>query len=562
MVTRPDVPDATTSSEDDVQNINIDLDDLVNRFISPIEAYRSLSAPNLYMPSDSIVKQLNSAQINSNDPVESRAHTFYRMIGLPVISDSGIFYNPGFNSNLTQTDQLLQSSVARAMASATTNMQIAREKSISDRLAIFQKSGVPAAIYGAALGVFDGQRKLNVLAPDGNYKSEDQQKIGADKPRISYLNKYYLLRDGTSISTTDMPFIDGVHILRPLTTDPVIERTVRTVNGASGMICQPFLKGRTDTRIEPNRYLRRPGIEFVLRMRLRQRTMGDSSVLGTNISSLAQANLSQTETSDLRAVAQALLDKKVTDQDLISVLNSAKSIELITINTYIKTLKALVDMLIENFATIALVSSKITWSPSPNARGPEFGVQNGTDLRSSFGMAPIEVRLLTLEAKRQISTTLQTLSIDKNITPDQFALSEFQGVQKDYDTEIQKTEEEKKGYEDKGSNALRQIEILLGEISGLGLIDILAIWTALWAIDITALIALLDDSAFSRLYENNSDLRSTEVVARHNGTIMSVIDANKALEDIVSNILKFVDGLIASRVGDQKRKQTGSLAGS
>ena len=48
MVRPPEIPAATVSNEDDVQNIDIDLDDLVARFITPVELYRSLSVPNLH----------------------------------------------------------------------------------------------------------------------------------------------------------------------------------------------------------------------------------------------------------------------------------------------------------------------------------------------------------------------------------------------------------------------------------------------------------------------------------------------------------------------------------
>jgi len=63
------------------------------------------------------------------------------------------------------------------------------------------------------------------------------------------------------------------------------------------------------------------------------------------------------------------------------------------------------------------------------------------------------------------------------------------------------------------ADALKEIEIIMGEFSGFGLCDILAIFTALWTVDEQTLIYMLDDKAFGRLY-NDSTLRDEVVEAR------------------------------------------------
>ena len=56
----------------------------------------------------------------------------------------------------------------------------------------------------------------------------------------------------------------------------------------------------------------------------------------------------------------------------------------------------------------------------------------------------------------------------------------------------------KKTFDEKASNALRKIEIIMGECSGLGLCDILAIIAALYTMPKDKLIGFLDDDAFDR----------------------------------------------------------------
>lgn len=119
--------------------------------------------------------------------------------------------------------------------------------------------------------------------------------------------------------------------------------------------------------------------------------------------------------------------------------------------------------------------------------------------------------------------------------------------------------EQKNEYIRLGSNALRAVEIITGEISGLGLIDILAVYAALWSIDLDVLVSLLDNNAFNRLYENKS-LRNSNVMSRHNsGPKYSGKDAIVKLENRVINILAFADRLLEQKLASPKLAEGGSI---
>src|ERR1700722_8184983 len=97
----------------DTQNIfNVDIDDLYNRFITPIENQRSHY--NALVP--------GSQELNTPQYQESRCHAFFRMIGFPVAAKSGSFYSPGYDPTLN-TDLTTSNSYQQIAMDAYTDPQ-------------------------------------------------------------------------------------------------------------------------------------------------------------------------------------------------------------------------------------------------------------------------------------------------------------------------------------------------------------------------------------------------------------------------------------------------------
>ena len=100
--------------------------------------------------------------------------------------------------------------------------------------------------------------------------------------------------------------------------------------------------------------------------------------------------------------------------------------------------------------------------------------------------------------------------------------------------------------------ALKTIEIIMGEFSGLGLADILAIYTALWTIDLDALVSMLDDEAFDRMYQFFPQLHCPNVVARAvSGTpVLDIITVLNQFEQKVKEIYSIMDKLLLDRLNN------------
>ena len=95
---------APETGSDDIVNIDDDIESLKKRFIAPIDAIRSKARPAINQPgnkkntgTESIKNDFKDLQIDNIRPLESRAHAFYRMLGLPVVGSENSFYNPGFD---------------------------------------------------------------------------------------------------------------------------------------------------------------------------------------------------------------------------------------------------------------------------------------------------------------------------------------------------------------------------------------------------------------------------------------------------------------------------------
>ena len=112
--------------------------------------------------------------------------------------------------------------------------------------------------------------------------------------------------------------------------------------------------------MNPNQYLRLPGIELILRLRLRQ--INDNYPTDEEIRLLSYLGLVGNEI-DAVALTQA---------------NSTQEIEARTLNDLVKIYKGLIHQYLKNIEKIEKVYTKIIWVPATNAGGPEKGTSVST----------------------------------------------------------------------------------------------------------------------------------------------------------------------------------------
>ena len=142
----------------------------------------------------------------------------------------------------------------------------------------------------------------------------------------------------------------------------------------------------------------------------------------------------------------------------------------------------------------------------------------------------------------------------------EFTVSEFQNTADDVGKNLSQAESSRANFESKGSDALRMIELLGGEVSGLGLIDIIAVYFALWSVDVSVLLNLIDDAAAKRL-NAITELRTLKTIERAS-TQGNAKDAYETLAKQIAVILaegdramQIFDGMSKAEAGDIPRNR-------
>jgi hypothetical protein len=181
-------------------------------------------------------------------------------------------------------------------------------------------------------------------------------------------------------------------------------------------------------------------------------------------------------------------------------------------------------------------------------------------------LTKLEQRLASLKFQSDTAKRGASLSDDEELTGEEFAMATHTSDTANlYETQIRKIEQQIKRQVDIGAKELSKIETITGEISGLGLIDVLAILTALWTIDIDVLLSLLDATAFERLWAysapqddaqnrnksifHDPSLRTDAVERRRGEPTFTASEAIERLEEQVINMLAFADRTFALSQG-------------
>jgi hypothetical protein len=529
-----DLPEQINDSEqDDFQTSNLDLNSLVGKFISPIEKIRSISAPTIFNSPQSledgvlIQRALNAAQVDPANAQESRCHAFFRMLGLPVVARELSFYNSGFNPKRSSTSVAHNRAVDSKISNDMNLMAQFRESSARNRLVTFQKSGLDNAVYSLVLFFL---KPFNLIGT-GKWDNQDPQTFTiADRKSIA---SSYKKSNGDEITNF---FDSGSHILRPFVVNPSIGNTVMP---ADRLICEPFLKSKNDTKLDSNKLLYRPGIETILRSRLKE--PADEDLFKSIIFTLdSQEDVSGFSSAELKTLAEFLLQ----ENKLTSSIN-VSNLELINISRLIKQIKLLINLLIKSVEDIFDVILNIDWKPLGNESGPEFGTELGNFVSLKRKVSELEQKIKELKVLQKKAE----LSRKEEVDLGEFALEPFEDTENLFDQELAQADSQKAEFIKLGSISLQSIEYIVGEISGLGLVDIISIYMALWSVEIDVLLSMLDDAAFARLYDNNPDLRTAEVEGRHSsGAVYNIYEAIEIFDAQVSSILAYTDKLLASRL--------------
>jgi hypothetical protein len=528
-------------SLDDIRSIDLDINALVAKFLRPIDMYRSHNSPSVNGP----LIQPNLTP--SKQPMESRCHTFYRMLGLPIISPDGDFLSPGFPLR-DQTQQKCIDDKIRNNSNLKTVIA-SREFAAQSRRNVFSVRNTNTVLLSLSIATPDGQRKFAIVPGTLDDVSETPQAIPF---RTQYINKFFQNSDGSAITN---PYESVSHILSPFITDAVIALNIEPKSGSNSiLIGKPFLD-KKDLEFESGKYAKRPGLEFVLRIKLRAQHLFDQ---------LGLANTAAGAMPVLVKTATGMMEMGISEDDAVRLYETGL-VDVYTVNDLLKTYKGLINLYYKAVKTIEEVSTHIMWIPMSGEGGPESGtlvssafIKPKANLSWELEQQISGLKIKSLLAKYQ--TDIGTNSDNTSLAYSDFVISEFQNVAATFENDLANEDAQRIDWETKGSNALRLIEIMGGEISGLGLIDIIAIYMSLWSLDTKTLLSLIDDEAAKRL-NNIQELRTAETEARAK-EIGNAKAAYEKLSDKISNILEFGDYVFTRLMGSPKEGGSGDVVRS
>jgi hypothetical protein len=528
---------------EDVESIENDIPTLAQKYIVPIDRVRSIS---------------------SKDPSgrysESRCHAFYRYIGFPTACSDNSFYSPGYSPASSSIQNPKNTVIFRKNVDSKFNTNDALKNLIGERESdfktlrdIFARQDLSAALYAYVLrkirpfgGIMD---EVNIEDPfnadEQTFKLDDRAQIIDNFSQ----NNTNLSSDITSVLTKISTFTrlgkldEGRHILKPFIVDPDIAKNIQP---PENIICAPFLKSATDTKLNKNTMLQRPVLEAILRARLENAQSSDS-FLATMVEILNSSkeplqNVEALDSNTLKFTIAAISEDNEFSIDTFSndFKSGISSIQLINISKLIKQLKVIIRELQRSFAAIDLAIKEINWFPVPGVEGPE--IIRGASLYK-FGTSYTELDKQMVDLKAQIfaanSSKTDWTNLGNFAGP--FVAYNTENVEA-YNSQIDDLQQQKNKYSNDAFQALSNIELISGEVSGLGLIDIISIYAALWSMKETHLVAMLDDDSFNRLINNNPNLITSSVSDRDSGiSSVTITDALIEFQKKLVNILSFVD---------------------
>lgn len=549
---------------EDTSNISDDVSQLFVKYIKPIEDLRSFGVPSNITrllatgatfdnPSNLKVGVTTSKRV----PFESRLHAFYRMIGLPVVSSDGDMYSPGFSPPGERGDDN-RISIAAKVSQENRELLDKREEQVNTMRDILLSKDMRSTICSAVTLIpkpFNTiDNKNQAIKIDG--REEFFNKLLSNNEGSESVYSQISKASGKLASTFITSKVNNIkHIITPFMVDPIIDFTVLP---SKNIICVPFLPDVTSTKSDANQQSHhRPGIEFILRMRLSDRAK-DKLFMDYTRKVLARENspgvqhVDSLNESVLNSTIEALAEKndfKSADIDKLFGQFSATQSSVIT--QLIGTIKVVIGVLINSILEFHEIMNNINWLPAPSAAfATTFGTP-GKVIATSRKTA-LESKIFFLTILKENSKSSKTIEQELGVFASPFI--DVAGSSDVYDSRLKDLVPIKEGYETRSMELLQTIEVITGEFSGLGLIDILAIYTALWSISMEDLLNLIDDDAVTRIITYNPSLISLDVLARR-ARSPDTLTALSNLESKVKNILSFADLLVQSQLSNPTEEQ-------
>lgn len=471
---------------------------------------------------------------------ESRAHAFYRIIGFPVVAaDMSTFYNPGFDIVLQNVPRNVPLSkkiqIAKSVGTAFETLSQTREQYVANVSKVFS---VPASVEAGVLALMSGTYGKSGN-PNKRLFSSPFTKINgpfdtnvADQAYISSIQSMSSLVGNQEVPlqvyqwnptstaagypntqiTNPSVLLQHQHIILPFAVDPRIDFSIwssasTTSDNISKRVAVPFVPDASFLKTSSTTTAQRPLLEKVITERFAQ--VDDSSTVGIanqnvidfvqQFKSLTSTNIGNVSVSSIFSGSVFGLSQQAAFSNYLTIINAMIG-----------------DSLITAMQTIHKAQAAYYWLPQPDSNGPEAGCTvRPVPLNSNFTIdlmtIPGDLNIIINQSQVVLSQINSSLS-QSNAVPNVggTAFSGFFNQKLTFDDTTSNSQgnlsantsdtlstKRNKLLNDAGQ-ALQTVEMIMGEFSGLGLADIIAIVGSLYVVPQVNLLGFLDDDAIVR----------------------------------------------------------------
>jgi len=441
---------------------------------------------------------------------ESYCHAFYRMLGLPVISKNMKFYNPGsYGKAMTHTEnQLFHSNINKNQDVGLAALEDLRESSCNYNLFLFSSEGTLAREY--KISMLKYPKPICMLGDiDSPFKPDNEQQL--------------------KITERGSDSLYVKHFLRPFKCNAKIAPASKSRTAAK--LAAPFYESKMDESVEK---LEKQYIETVCKLRFTEPSSDIKGQIETMIAGM------QTVEIDGKNPFKKLLSNQSALEIFVSNVLFANFVNACLIySDKIAEFRSLGDKIDAAQEKQSKITAKIEQLERDYNFYSGMVVFMPPDFKHKF-------RGQEYASQNPHSGVLASELVSLIDSPASYCLKNLESAKS--------TEKSIKAEANEVSN---DMFYYTGEVTGIGIIDILALMLAFWLISRDALVSMLDEASFSRLWNdaNNEHLRCEAVKTRHDKQAPP-LDIEKALTEYdqqVFNLLSLADSIIKHNSKDKSK---------
>jgi hypothetical protein len=473
---------------------------------------------------------------------ESRCHAFYRIIGFPVVtSDKSRFYNPGLDV-IRQYDAQ-GNPIARKITLAE-KIQIAenvdpkfesisqsREAYAAGTAAIF---AVPNSVEAGVLALTSGTYGTNGSPNIRQFNAPFSVNTALDPFDFSIADQAYS-KPGNIVSTSSLVGTDEVvladyqdgngvkpnisiggykilqqheHIIVPFMVDPRIDFSIwanksNTVKSVSRRIAVPFVPDASFQMAGSANFSDTPYLEKIITKRFA--TFNNTLDAGTTAQDIV----------DYVKQFKSIQDIKIGSTTISNIFsnNIFKLQEQDAFAKYLNKIQSMIDALSSALKVIHSRQGSYYWLPIPSQQGPEGGctvrdVPININFNSDHLVNPGDTDIIVNQLNF-FMTNINSGASQANSVPDIAGVNtpsvgfQFDSDTSDSEGDVTSNTKDilikiRKQLLGDAGDALQTVEMIMGEFSGLGLCDIIAVLGALNVMPAENLLGFLDLDAYDR----------------------------------------------------------------